>query len=168
MYSYVYHQHTRRRHPSGVTQTAPLKCYLMLAWSTYRALIQSFLGGWLDGRQRTGLDHIDTCIRTHGRYRSVYLVWVICYQRIATPYTKPSGSLTCPDGWLVGTLAMPSRTLVGPAGVKAGSHLSNSVLVLLAVLGLLLRALLGPRAGAHTLLNQPGSVLPGPGSISDD
>lgn len=24
---------------------------------------------------------------THGQYRNVYLVWIICYQRIATPYT---------------------------------------------------------------------------------
>lgn len=83
----------RRRRPSGVTQTASLD---YVGTSTYREVLVGGRGrrmGWTATHRTRPYPYI---AYTHGQYRNVYLVWIICYQRIAVPYAQVSRSLTCP------------------------------------------------------------------------
>ena len=130
------------------------------------------------GLQLTGLGHIHTLhtdtyththTHTHGQCRNEYPRADCMLPTNRDPlYRKPPDP--CRAQILAHrTLAMPSRTLVGPAGVKASTHLSEQLrswsswptlgLPLLAT-GLLGTENWGPTCSLteHSPTNQPGSV----------
>lgn len=98
----------------------------------------------------------------------MYLVWVICYQRIATPYTKASRSLTCPDAGS----SDPCHAITDPGrssrrqGERAPEQLRSwspwpTLGLLLLAAGSLRTENWGPLAHRARPTNQPGSVPQG-------
>lgn len=166
------YQQMRRRRPSGVTQTASLD---YVGTSTYRTGRFGWGGamGWTATHWTRPYPYI---AYTHGQYRNAYLVWIICYQRIAVPYTQVSRSLTCPDAGS----SDPCHAITDPSrsSRRQGEHAperATSLLVLLADPGppaagywLAGDRELGPTCSQSTVRPTSRAVCPGPGSISDD
>lgn len=96
----------------------------------------------------------------------MYLVWIICYQRIATPYTRASRSLTCPDAGS----SDPCHAITDPGrcsrrqGERAPEQLRSWSSWPTdpgpPAAGCWLLARWGPRTGAHLLLLQSTSDQP--------
>lgn len=160
----------RRRRPSGVTQTASLD---YVGTSTYRTVRFGWGGGWTATHWTRPYPYI---AYTHGQYRNAYLVWIICYQRIAVPYTKVSGSLTCPDAGSSDpchAITDPSRSSRrqgehAPEQLRSWSSWPTLGLPLLATYWLAGDRELGPTCSQSTVRPTSRAVCPGPGSISDD
>lgn len=96
----------------------------------------------------------------------MYLVWIICYQRIATPYTRASRSLTCPGAGS----SDPCHAITDPGrcsrrqGERAPEQLRSWSSWPTdpgpPAAGCWLLARWGPRTGAHLLLLQSTSDQP--------